>query len=203
MEDFKQEGKMSKSQRKNKGDFSGTDESRVPAEKQQSPIKIATRLLISEEPKSKSRRRKSEPGERKERVLSEAELREEAAWRQVEETGKPVQFEDTLLIPEGMSFWEAVEFLPEGIREQTSSAMEEKIAEVHFDLVRRRRDQILEKAVEDSKWEQYKTFPYAAQMAIADSIVRQQLGMPEIPIPELIKLHGGKIKDTPEDDQAE
>lgn len=59
----------------------------------------------------------------KEHILTEDELREQAAWKQVEETGEPVQFEDTLLIPEGMSFWEAVEFLPDGIGKQTRSVM--------------------------------------------------------------------------------
>lgn len=193
---------MPKSPRKKVGS-SKASEPNTSLKNQQPPTKFATRLTLPEDPKSKSRRRKTEPVAAKERVLSEAELREEAAWRQVEETGKPAQFEDTLLIPEGMSFWEAVEFLPEGIREQTRLAMQKKIAEVHFDLVRQKRDQILEKAAEDSKWEQYKAFPYAAQMAIADSIVRQQLEMSEIPIPELIELYGGKIEKTTGSEEAD
>lgn len=184
---------MPKSKREKKA-ASEADKENESLANQRPPTKFATRLTLPENSRSKSRRRKPEPSQEKARKLTVGQLREETAWKQVEETGKPIVFEDTLLIPEGMTFWEAVEFLPEGIREQTRSAMQKKIAEVHFNLVRRKRDQFLVNATEDSKWEQYKTFPYAAQMAIADSIVRQQLEMPEIPIPELIELYGGKIE---------
>lgn len=192
---------MPKSKRE-KTAASQVDEAKAALENLRPPTKFAARLKLPEDSRSRSRRRKSEPVQEKVRELTVGQLREEAAWKQVEETGKPMVFEDTLLIPEGMNFWEAVEFLPESIREKTRSAMQKKMAKVHVDLVQRRREQILEKATEDSEWEQYKAFPYAVQMAIADSIVRHQLGMAETPLPELIELYGGKIAKSLGDDEA-
>jgi hypothetical protein len=130
-------------------------------------------------------------------------LREQAAWAQVEETGKPVLFEDEILIPDGMNPWEAIELLPDGIREQTRSALQKHVGKAFIGLVKKRRADILEKIAEDSKWEQYRTFPYAAQMAIADSLVRQWLGLPEVPVKELIEAYGGKVESTSGDDTAE
>lgn len=192
---------MPKSKRERRA-ASQADEAKTTLESLRPPTKFATRLTLEEDSKSKSRRRKSEPVQEKVRELTVGQLREQAAWKQVEETGKPMVFEDTLLIPEGMTFWEAVEFLPDGIREQTASAMQKKLAEVHYDLVRRQRAEILEKIAEKSEWKEYETFPYAAQMAIADSIVRQKFEMPEIPMKELIELYGGKVEKPSKKDAA-
>jgi hypothetical protein len=131
---------------------------------------------------------------------SEAELREQAAWKQVEETGKPVQFENKLLIPDGMSIWEAVDSLPDGIREQTRSAMQQKVAKAYLGVVKYKHAEIIEKIAEHGKWEKYRTFPYAVQLAIADSLLRQELGLPEISMKELIVTYGGEVEDTPDDD---
>lgn len=99
---------------------------------QQLPTQFVSRIVLPAQSKAKSRRRRIEPLEETTQMVSEAILREQAAWKQVEETGKPVQFEDKLFIPDGMSIWKAIEFLPDGIREQVRSAMQQKVADVYL-----------------------------------------------------------------------
>jgi hypothetical protein len=167
------------------------------------PTRFAARLTLPAQSKTKSKGRKDESPAETTRIVSEAKLREEAAWKQVEETGKPVQFEDQLLMPEGMSFWEAIESLPDGVREQVRSAMQKTVGDAYLGLVRRERDRILEMGVEDSQFAAYRTFPHAAQLALADSIVRQRLEFPEIPLIELIELYGGEFADASADERSE
>jgi len=170
---------------------------------QQLPTQFVSRIVLPAQSKAKSRRRKTEPLEETTQMVSEAMLRERAAWKQVEETGKPLQFEDKLFIPDGMSIWKAIEFLPDGIREQVRSAMQQKVADVHFRLVQQQRTEILKKGEDDSKWAEYRTFPYVAQLAVADWLVRQKLGFPEMSIRELIEVYGGKVENVSENDISE
>jgi len=81
--------------------------------------------------------------------------------------------------------------------------MRKKIGDGYSGLVRRERDRILKMGAEDSQYAAYQTFPYAAQLAIADSVARQQLEFPEVPLMELIELYGGKIADAPENERPE
>jgi hypothetical protein len=157
--------------------------------------RFETCIALDEEPKRKSRRRKPAETSAPPRVLSEEEQRKQAAWREVEQTGKPVVYDDTLLIPEGMSPWDAIEFLPDGVREATHKTMQQTAAEAYFILVKGMRETILEEADKRPEWNQYKTYSYAVQMAIADSIYRDQNNMPEVPIKELLKRYGARIAD--------
>lgn len=155
------------------------------------PITFATRLVLPEQPTRRSRRRHTDESTEKP-VLSEARLREEAAWKQVEETGKPVLLDDTLLMPSDMSLLDAVEYLPEDVREQTRSAARRKITEVYMIMVKSMRAQIIEKAKENPEGESYNTMPYAAQLAIADWLVRRDLKWPDVPIEKVLEEYGLK-----------
>jgi hypothetical protein len=177
------------------------DEPQLPF-KDRPYVKLTARLTLPEQSRTRSRRRKSPAATRKVREPSEAKLREQAAWKLVEETGKPVLFEDQILIPDDMNPWEAIELLPDGIREQTRSALQKHVGKAYIGLVKKQRAEILEKIEEEGKWEQYRTFPYAAQMAVADSLVRRRLGFPEESVKEPVKIHGGKVESTSGDDTA-
>lgn len=158
-------------------------------------LKMETVLVLEDEPKRKSRRRKSTPSPEPPRPLSEREQRKQAAWQEVEQTGKPVVFEDTLLIPSGMGPWQAIEFLPDGVREATEAAMQQTAAEAYIKMVESTRARILEETAKRDERSDYQTFSYAVQMAIADSITRRQLDLPELPIRELLKRYGASIAD--------
>jgi hypothetical protein len=137
----------------------------------------------------KPRRRRKSPEPEIPRVKSDAELREEAAWKQVEEIGKPVILDDCLLVPNGMSALEAIEFLPDGVREQTEEAWNAKLTEVYRIFLEGAERQLREKAEKDGKLEWYDSLPWAARAALKESVVRQQLGYPEVPLEELIRQY--------------
>lgn len=159
--------------------------------KDRPPIQQSTicgiRIAIppSEEPRPKTGRRKSASPE-KPCVLSEDQLREEAAWKQVWETGKPVEFEGKWLIPDGMSAWEAIEFLPDDIKEQARSGLQKHMREVVDYFIQQALDEIRDLAIKRSETEPHEALPLGARLAIAESVVRQRLGLPEIPLEELL-----------------
>lgn len=175
-------------------------QSQVPPRPQSAkPITLVTRIQLPESATGKRRRRK-EPLPAPPREPTEQELRERAAWQQVQETSKPVLFEDKLLIPEGMSAWEAIEFLPDGLREQTREAMQHRVCEAYFGAVRHMRERLLEKTGDDGAKERYHSFSYPAQMRSPETIVRQQLEMPELPMRELLERYGVLIQNENERD---
>ena len=94
-----------------------------------------------------------------------------------------------------MNPWEAIEFLPDGVREATRKAMQQTAAEAYLIMVKGMRETILEEADKRPEWHQYKTYSYAVQMAIADSIYRGQNNLPEVPLEELLKRYGARIAD--------
>jgi len=157
--------------------------------KDRQPLELVWRLTLPEQPSKRTSCHRSTSSTEQTYTPSEAEFREQAAWQQVRGTGKPVHFEDKWLMPEGMSVWDAIELLPEGIREQTRTAMQQRVAEAYYAAIKRTRA-IIREVAERSEVEQYDSLPYAAQMAIAESVVRQQLELPEIPLEELIKRYG-------------
>jgi hypothetical protein len=85
-------------------------------------------LEILEDERQKARRRRSSPEPEMPRVKSEAELREEAAWTRVEQTGKPLVLDGCLLLPKGMSIWQALDFLPDGTRERTEATLDAQMS---------------------------------------------------------------------------
>ena len=64
------------------------------------PTHFVTRLTLPAQSRAKSRGRKDEASAETTQIVPEARLREQAAWKQVEETERPVRFEDKLLIPD-------------------------------------------------------------------------------------------------------
>lgn len=111
------------------------------------------------------------------------------------ETSKPVLFGDKLLIPSGMSAWDAVQFLPEDIRQQTQAGFQHKVSEVYVSIVKQMRARLSTMEAEEAGQKRFNSFSYPAQMAIAETIVRQQFGMPEIGMRELVTRHGGQLHD--------
>jgi hypothetical protein len=89
--------------------------------------------------------------------------------------------------------WDAIEFLPDDIRDQTRTAAQKTMAEIVFDMITSTRARLRDEAEKRGELEKWDSFPYAAQMAVAESIVEKQLGWPETPIEELIRQHGGKL----------
>lgn len=162
----------------------GRDKASSSADNQQI-VRWSTRLKLPDSAFRKSRRRKETEAQAT-RVLTEEELRQEAAWKQVEETGRPVLLDGTLLVPEGMSIWKALEFFPDPIREPATRRLERVVANAYRVLLKGAEGQVREKAMEDGKLEQYDELPGYAKSALAESIVRQQLNMPEVPLEDIL-----------------
>ncbi len=158
----------------------------------QDGLRVAWRTKLSE-PKQRRGRSKTITEPEQTRVRSEHELREEAAWKEVEQTGKPVVFDGQLLMPDGMSLSKAIEFLPDGVREQARKNWEYTSVEIFRILLRGARGQIREKIGEQGHLEKHDASPEVAKTALDESVVREQLGWPEVPLEELIKRYGGKI----------
>jgi hypothetical protein len=161
--------------------------SRSPA----SPITLVTRIPLKES--SPKRKRKAEDKPLPLRELTEEELREDAAWKEVQETGKPVLLGDKLFMPEGMSAWDVIQFLPEEMREQTHVALQHRVSAAFMAAVRGMREHLQTEEV-NSEYEKFNAFPYPAQMAIAENIVRQQFGMPQADIRELLVQYGARLE---------
>lgn len=159
------------------------------------PIRLVTRLVLSEAATSKRRRKKEESPPPPPRELSEEEQREAEGWKQVKETGKPVLVDDKLLIPGEMSPWDAVEHLPDGLREHTRKAMQEKVAEVVTVLIKRMRERLLTELGDEDQRAEYRTHPYAVQMAMAETLVRHQLKWPEVPMKDLLRQYGAVLEE--------
>jgi hypothetical protein len=156
-------------------------------------LRFATRLeLPQDETRRKKKRKESDP-EVPVRILSNEQLREEAAWHQVQETGKPLIFEGTLLLPPNMSLWDAIELLPDDIRDQTREIAQNGMARVVMDVIERTRAEIEERAQQSGDLEKWNSFSHAAQMAIAESVFRHQFGWTEKPVEELLEQYGGRI----------
>lgn len=112
---------------------------------------------------------------------------EQVAWQQVHETGSPVLFDGKWLMPEGMNPSEAIELLPDGVREQTRAAMQRRVGQILIRIIERTRNRVREQLTEQEDRAHYDALPRAAQMALAESVVRRQLGFPEISLYDLIK----------------
>lgn len=158
-------------------------------------VGFTTRLKL---PESKRRRKRADSVPDTPRQKSEEELREEAAWNQVEETGKPVVFDQHLLIPEGMSVWQAIEFLPDAVREQTKAALGAKVSEAWQMIFNSTEERIRKNAEEKGELERYNSFPPHIKHALTESVVREQWGFPEIPLEELIH----KWENPPQEEES-
>ena len=121
---------------------------------------------------------------------------EQVAWQQVNETGSPVLFDGKWLMPEGMNPWAAIELLPDGVREQTRAAMQRRVGQILIRIIEHTRNRIREQLTEQDDRAHYDALPRAAQMALAESIVRRQLGFPEIPLYDLMKQYGLAFNDA-------
>lgn len=162
----------------------GPDKASYSADNQQI-VRWSTRLKLPDSAFGKSRRRKATEAQPA-RVPTEEELRQETAWKQVEETGKPVLLEGTLLVPEGMSIWKALEHFPDAIREPATRRLKAMAGNAYRVLLDGAMEQVREKAKEDGKLEQYDELPDYAKSALAESVVRQQLNMPDVPFEEIL-----------------
>jgi hypothetical protein len=161
------------------------------------PIRrFAVSLSLSDLNGGKSRRRRGAPVQETPRVKSESELREETAWKQVEETGKPVVLEDCLLLPKGMSVSKAIEYLPENIREKTEEAWHTTLSRVWRLIFDQTEEEIRKKADENGSLSAYDSLPWVAKSALTESIVRQQWNLPEVPLEELIRQRQERIDET-------
>jgi hypothetical protein len=161
-------------------------------------LKFETRLVLDDKPTKKTRQRKPDGEPETDQIprpLSAEEQRKQAAWQEVEQSGKPAVFEDTLLIPTGMNPWQALEHLPAGVKEATEAAMQHTAAKAYVIMVEGMRETILKQAEQKPEWAEYKTYSHAVQMAIADSVYRANNDLPEIPMRELLKQYGAKIAD--------
>ncbi len=176
----------------------GGDKASSAADNQQI-VRWSARLKLPDSAFRKSRRRKETEAQAP-RVLTEEELRQEAAWKQVEETGRPVLLDGTLLVPEGMSIWKALEFFPDPIREPATRRLEGMVANAYHVLLNGAEGQVREKAKEDGKLEQYDELPAYAKSALAESIVRKQLNMPEVPLEDILdRRQAGSQPPLPDD----
>jgi hypothetical protein len=99
-------------------------------------------------------------------------------------------------MPEGMNPWAAIELLPDGVREQTRAAMQRRVGQILIRIIEHIRNRIREQLTEQDDRAHYDALPRAAQMALAESIVRGQLGFPEIPLYDLMKQYGLAFNDT-------
>ena len=149
-------------------------------------IGFTSRLKLPDSAFVKRRRNKESTEPAPVRVKSESELREEAAWKQVEETGKPVVLDGRLLVPDGMHVREAMEDLPDGIREQAIEDLDQKLAGVFKILLNGAERQIREDAEKRGELAEYETLPQIGRQALAEMVVRKQMNMPEVPIEEII-----------------
>lgn len=89
---------------------------------------------------------------------------------------------------------------PDGLREQTREALQHRISEAYFGTARHMRERLLERTGDEGARERYHSFSDPAQMAIAETIVRQQLELPEIPMRELLDRYGARIQNENERD---
>ncbi len=147
-------------------------------------LRFATRLKLPESNR-KRKRKAAEPDTP--RPKSERELREDAAWKQVEETGKPLVLDQVLLLPEHMSVAEAIQFLPDGIREQTEADWNANMQQVWSFIFESTEERIRKNLAEKGELERYNSFPPYVQHAIIESVVREQWDMPEVPLKELLQ----------------
>jgi len=157
-----------------------------PSTKDRPSLQFVLRSAPAEQPRKNAKRRKSTAPPEQPRVRSEAQLREEAAWKQVEDTGKPVLFEGKWLIPVGMSLWDGIELLPDDIRDQVREAVQRRVADIYIGLVQKSRERLRQLAVEQGTIEQFDELQFTGQMAVAESVMREQLGAPEIPMDKLV-----------------
>lgn len=158
-------------------------------------LKFAARLKLPESTRGRKRKdREPEPP----RPKSEEELHEEAAWKQVEETGKPVVLDQTLLLPEGMSVAEAIQSLPGGLREQTEAAWDAKLSEMWSFIFKSTEEQIRKDMEEKGELERYNSMPSYAKHALTESVTRKQWNLPEVPLESLIE----KWANPPKDDES-
>ncbi len=158
-------------------------------------LKFAARLKLPESTRGRKRKdREPEPP----RPKSEEELREDSAWRQVAETGKPVVLDQTLLLPEGMSVAEAIQFLPGGLREQTEAAWDAKLSEMWNFIFKSTQEQIHKDMEEKGELERYNSMPPYAKHALTESVMRKQWNLPEVPLEGLIE----KWANPPKDDES-
>lgn len=151
--------------------------------------RFAARFNLPDVDERKPRRRRAMPGPETPRVKSEKELREDAAWKRVEETGKPVVLDDCLLLPNGMSVSEAIQFLPDDVRERTEEAWDAKLSQVYQILIDGAEEQIRKKVEEDGKLAWYNALPWAARASFIESVVRRQMGWPEVSFEELLERY--------------
>jgi hypothetical protein len=152
-------------------------------------MRFATRLTLPQGTRARAKRKKVPSSEEKPYPRSEDQLREDAAWQQVKETGKPMMFEGTLLIPEGMNPWKAIELLPDEIRDKTRTSAQEGIARVVSKLINQTRAELRQVAEKRGELDKWNSFSYVVQMAIAESVVRERLEWPEKPLEELIEQY--------------
>jgi hypothetical protein len=161
-------------------------------------IGFTSRLKLPEAAIAKSRRRKTSTEPAPARVKSESELREEAAWKQVEETGKPVLLDGRLLVPDGMQVREAMAYLPDGVREQAIEDLDRKVAGALRILLDGAQNQLRENAKESGKLEEYDALHPIAKEALAESVVRKQMHMPEVPLEEIVDRMQKQWESNPE-----
>jgi hypothetical protein len=114
-----------------------------------------------------------------------------------------VLVDDKLLIPGEMNPWDAIEHLPDGLREYTRKAMQQKVAEVATHLIERMRERLLAELGDEDQRAQYRTHPYPVQMAMAETLVRHQMGWHEVPMKDLLRRYGAVLEEGIRDTRTE
>lgn len=147
-------------------------------------LRFATRLKL---PESTRKRKRKEPEPVPPRLKSEKELREDEAWKQVEETGKPVVLDQTLLLPDGMSISQAIQFLPDDVRAETEAGWNAKLRELWGMIFKSTEQQIRKDVEEKGELERYSSLPPYARNALTESVVREQWKLPQVPLEELLQ----------------
>lgn len=163
-------------------------------------LRFATRFELPQAATHHKKKRQEPDPNVPPRTLSDDQLREEAAWRQVQETGKPLIFEGTLLLPPNMSLWDAIELLPDDIRDQTSEIAQNGMARIVVRMINHIRGEIEERAKQSGDLDKWNSFSDAAQMAIAESVFRRQFGWTDKPLEELLEQYGERIAHTEQRD---
>jgi len=86
--------------------------------------------------------------------------------------------------------------MPDGVREQTRAAMQRRVGQILIRIIEHTRNRIRERLTEQGDRAHYDALPRAAQMALAESIVRRQLRFPEVPLYDLMKQYGLAFNDA-------
>jgi hypothetical protein len=79
--------------------------------------------------------------------------------------------------------------------------MQEKVGGAIMGLIKRMRERLLTELGDEAQRAQYRTHPYAVQMAMAETLVRHQFGWDEVPMKDLLRRYGAVLEEDLKKDQ--